>query len=46
MELDSYIILDVKVIVYGKGEKGVFVIYIVGKEFLEIYDGIFIFGFY
>lgn len=46
MELDSHIISDVKVTVHGKGEKGVPVTYTVGKESLETYDGIPIFGLY
>ncbi|EIW3759463.1 aryl-sulfate sulfotransferase [Salmonella enterica] len=46
VELDSHIISDVKVTVHGKGEKGVPVTYTVGKESLETYDGIPIFGLY
>lgn len=46
VELDSHAISDVKVTVHGKGEKGVPVTYTVGKESLETYDGIPIFGLY
>lgn len=46
VELDSHVISDVKVTVHGKGEKGVPVTYTVGKESLETYDGIPIFGLY
>ncbi|EAA7246138.1 aryl-sulfate sulfotransferase [Salmonella enterica] len=46
VELDSHTISDVKVTVHGKGEKGVPVTYTVGKESLETYDGIPIFGLY
>ncbi|HCL5345073.1 TPA: aryl-sulfate sulfotransferase [Salmonella enterica] len=46
VELDSHTISDVKVTVHGKGEKGVPVTYTIGKESLETYDGIPIFGLY
>lgn len=46
VELDSHILSDVKVTVYGKREKVVPVTYTVGKASLETYDGIPIFGLY
>ncbi len=45
-ELDSHIISDVKVTVHGKGEKAFLLTYTVGKQSLETYDGIPIFGLY
>lgn len=42
----NYNVQNVKVIVLGKGEKGILISYDVGLQVINIYDGIFVFGLY